>query len=172
MGHPALLRHATKGPLRQQRGLLSYSSRSTGGRQGGTWVGGTAGGEAAPSALPARLSPPYRSLRATSSAASQSGHQGVTLPSLPHPRRLALLLWQPPAPQGRPRTGCSGTSLLTCQEASRSWEEGAGESWGQETASPFRAEEGQVSAPPSKCPLPALPSLGGGTWSIVSPTGK
>lgn len=133
---------------------------------------GQPGGEAAPSALPARLSPPYRSLRATSSAASQSCHQGVTLPSLPHPQRLALLFWQPPAPQGRPRTGCSGTSLLTCQEASRSWEEGAGESWGQETASHFRAEEGQVSAPPSKCPLPALPSLGGGTWSIVSPTGK
>lgn len=26
--------------------------------------------------------------------------------------------------------------------------------------------------PPSKCPLPVLSSLGGGTWSIVSPTGK
>ena len=45
--------------------------------------------------------------------------------------------------QGRPRTGCSEPSLLTCQEASRSWEEGAGESWGQERASHFRAEEAE-----------------------------
>lgn len=48
---PALLRHAAKGPLRQQRripGSLSYSSQSRGGRQGGTRMGGTARGGAHP----------------------------------------------------------------------------------------------------------------------------
>ena len=131
-GAPQAAEGSAQLQLPQHRG---QTRRNLGGRD--SW------GEAAPSALQARLSPPYWSLRATSSATSQSCHQGVTLPSLPHPRRLTLLLWQPPAPQGRPRTGCSEPSLLTCQEASRSWEEGAGESWGQERASHFRAEEAE-----------------------------
>lgn len=45
---------------------------------------------------------------------------------------------------GRPRTGCSEASLISCQGASQSGEGGVGESRGQESAAHFREEEAEV----------------------------
>lgn len=140
------LRHANKGPpgqWRRTQGSLSYNSCSTGGSQGGTWMGGTARWEVVLSALLARLSPCW-SLRETSSAAAQSCHQGVTLPSPPRSEGTLTPALKTASSPGRPRTGCSEASLISCQGASQSGEGGVGESRGQESAAHFREEEAEV----------------------------
>lgn len=80
----------------------------------------------------------------TSSAAAQSCHQGVTLPSPPRSEGTLTPALKTASSPGRPRTGCSEASLISCQGASQSGEGGVGESRGQESAAHFREEEAEV----------------------------
>ena len=175
MGHPALLRHATKGPLRQQRGSAQLqlpqqrgqTRRSPDGRDS---PGGSdtlcSSGSAVPSLLEfagdklCRFPElPLRSDTAQPSSSMATCTPTLTTTSLPGEAKDRLLWGFPPhLSGGLQELGGRFRGVL-----------GAGESL---TLQGRRGRGKDRSwLPPSKCPLPALSSLGGGRWSIVSPTG-